>query len=214
MADFCRRALAYITASRSIVPEEKDSRTGRTAAPPSSGTAPGCSFWMASSVCWWPTIESMPPRFPMRRPTNQPTRSLIATPVPPSGPRTMTCSAPSLPLPRRNARHLPAGSPRVAQYGEPTHPWCSPRIPLPGLRPADAEALLRSCGVTGHFRGRFRITSRAIAIATRSSSVSSPVLSMTTFPTKGISTPGRPIQTAAASSISPTLISSRNATTS
>ena len=45
----------------------------------------------------------------------------------------------------------PAACP-AGQSGRSEHFWCSARSPFPAARPADAEELLRSCGVRGDSR--------------------------------------------------------------
>ena len=87
------------------------------------------------------------------------------------------------------------------------------RVPLPGLRPADAEALFRACGVTGD--------STAIQTYLKTHCDCHPltigVLAdwlMTTCPTVETSTAGAPTRTAAAGSTSPNSTSSKSATTS
>ena len=78
-----------------------------------------------------------------------PTRSPTAIPAPPSAPRTMTSCAPSPPPPRRSCSSPPGSFPACCSIRRASPSPASSASSLPGLRPADAEALLRSCGVTG-----------------------------------------------------------------
>lgn len=89
------------------------------------------------------------------------------------------------------------------------------RVSLPGLRPADAEALLRSCGVAGESQAMQNyLKSHCDCHPLVTGVLAGLIKSTATSPPGGISTTGLPIQPVGASSISPTSTSSKSATTS
>jgi hypothetical protein len=67
MADFCQRALAYMTGRPLEEFAKKRPPRWRRISSPNSTTGPGCSSSTGWSACSWPTTASMPPRSPTRR---------------------------------------------------------------------------------------------------------------------------------------------------